>query len=82
MKLVSKWWLMIECDGTQQKIVTDISASRTRIEMIDRRAEELLNTNSAAPSSVRSRQKAIHDRWDSINKLRQAKERSLQGASR
>ena len=64
-----------------EKIVTDLSASRSRLDEIDRRADELLRVNPAPSAKIRSRQKAIQDRWDSINKLRQAKERSLQGAS-
>ena len=62
--------------------MTDLSASHSRLEEIDRRAEELMTTNTAPPASIRQRQKTIHDQWDSINRLRQAKERSLQGASR
>jgi spectrin beta len=64
-----------------EKIVTDLSASRSRLDEIDRRADELLRANPAPSAKIRSRQKAIQDRWESINKLRQAKERSLQGAS-
>lgn len=65
-----------------QQIVTDLSASRSRLDGIDRRAEELLAVKAAAPANIRARVKSIHDRSDSINKLRQAKERSLQGANR
>lgn len=62
--------------------MTDLSASRARLDEIDRRAEELLGAKAAPAANIRARVKAIHDRSDSINKLRQAKERSLQGASR
>ena len=65
-----------------QQIVTVLSASRSRLDGIDRRAEELLAVKAAAPANIRARVKSIHDRSDSINKLRQAKERSLQGANR
>jgi spectrin beta len=65
-----------------QQIVTDLSASRSRLDEIDRRADELLAVKAAAPANIRARVKSIHDRSDSINKLRQAKERSLQGANR
>ncbi len=65
-----------------EQIVTDLSASKSRLDDIDKRAEDLLAAKSAPPANVRARVKAIHDRWDTINKLRQAKERSLQGASR
>ncbi len=65
-----------------QQIVTDLSASRNRLDEIDRRADELLAVKAAAPANIRARVKSIHDRSDSINKLRQAKERSLQGANR
>ena len=49
---------------------------------LTRRADELLGAKSAPAANVRARVKAIQDRWDNLNKLRQAKERSLQGASR
>ena len=62
--------------------MTDLSASRSRLDEIDRRAEELLAAKVASPANIRARVKAIHDRSDAINKLRQAKERSLQGANR
>lgn len=62
--------------------MTDLSASRSRLDEIDRRAEELLAVKAASPANIRARVKAIHDRSDTINKLRQAKERSLQGANR
>ncbi|XP_046630760.1 spectrin beta chain, non-erythrocytic 1-like isoform X4 [Daphnia pulicaria] len=64
-----------------EQIVTDLSASRSRLDEIDRRADELLAVKAAAPANIRARVKSIHDRSDSINKLRQAKERSLQGAN-
>ena len=65
-----------------EQIVTDLSASKSRLDEIDKRADELLKAKSAPAPNVRARLKAIHDRWDTINKLRQAKERNLQGASR
>ncbi|EFX83269.1 hypothetical protein DAPPUDRAFT_315722 [Daphnia pulex] len=66
-----------------EQIVTDLSASRSRLDEIDRRADELLAVKAAAPANIRARvNKSIHhDRSDSIKKLRQAKERSLQGAN-
>ena len=65
-----------------KQIVTDLSASRSRLDDLTRRADELLGAKSAPAANVRARVKAIQDRWESLNKLRQAKERSLKGASR
>lgn len=66
----------------KKQIVTDLSASRSRLDDLTRRADELLGAKSAPAANVRARVKAIQDRWESLNKLRQAKERSLKGASR
>ena len=42
----------------------------------------MLGPVGLAGNMLGARVKAIQDRWDNLNKLRQAKERSLQGASR
>ena len=51
--------------------MTDLSASRSRLDDIDARADVLLGTNSVPPAKIRARQKTIQQRWDAINKLRQ-----------
>ncbi|KAK2710872.1 hypothetical protein QYM36_012149, partial [Artemia franciscana] len=64
-----------------EAIVTDMSANRSRIEKIGFLAEELLKHGTSQAKTVKLKQKEVERLWDHLYKVRQAKEKSLQGAS-
>lgn len=64
-----------------EQFLTDLSAANKRVENIDKMAEELAATGHSQMEKVRARQKQIHDQWEHLNRLKQRKERSLEGAS-
>lgn len=64
-----------------QKFVTDLSASNKRIEALDNDVKDFEDKNHSQIDKVRARHKQVHSAWDRLNKLKEQKERSLEGAS-
>ncbi|GJQ85807.1 putative phospholipid binding protein, partial [Trypoxylus dichotomus] len=64
-----------------EKFVTDLSASNKRIAALDDDVKDFEDKNHSQIDKVRARHKQIHAAWDKLNKLKEQKERSLEGAS-
>lgn len=64
-----------------QKFVTDLSASNKRIEALDNDVQDFEDKNHSQIDKVRARHQQIHEAWAKLNKLKERKERSLEGAS-
>ncbi|KAK9716990.1 Variant SH3 domain [Popillia japonica] len=64
-----------------EKFVTDLSASNKRIEALDNDVQDFEDKNHSQIDKVRARHQQIHEAWAKLNKLKERKERSLEGAS-
>lgn len=64
-----------------ENFVTDLSASKVRLGEIDQMVKELERNKHSQMDAIRGRSKQIHDRWNRLNELKTAKERSLEGAT-
>ncbi|XP_069954044.1 spectrin beta chain isoform X9 [Cherax quadricarinatus] len=64
-----------------EKFLTDLSAASRRIEIIDKMVQDFEATGHSQLEKIKVRQKQIHDQWAHLNRLKQQKERSLEGAS-
>lgn len=62
-----------------QKFLTDLSASHKRMEALDAELEEFKKQNHSQIDKVKERHKQVHVAWQRINRLKQEKERSLEG---
>lgn len=62
-----------------QKFVTDLSASQKRMEALDTEVKEFERQKHSQIDKVKARQRKVHGAWDRLNKLKEQKERSLQG---
>ncbi|XP_071547281.1 spectrin beta chain, non-erythrocytic 5 isoform X4 [Panulirus ornatus] len=64
-----------------EQFLTDLSAASRRIEIIDKMVQDFIATGHSQLEKIKVRQKQIHDQWAHLNRLKQQKERSLEGAS-
>ncbi|XP_017780552.1 PREDICTED: spectrin alpha chain, non-erythrocytic 1 isoform X2 [Nicrophorus vespilloides] len=64
-----------------KKFVTDLSASKKRLEGIDAEVKEFEKQNHSQIDKVRARHRQITAAWDRLRKLGIQKEKSLEGAS-
>lgn len=64
-----------------EQFLTDLSAASRRIEIIDKMVQDFTATGHGQLEKIKVRQKQIHDQWAHLNRLKQQKERSLEGAS-
>ncbi|XP_040070142.1 spectrin beta chain, non-erythrocytic 1 [Ixodes scapularis] len=64
-----------------ENFVTDLSASKVRLDEIDRKVGEFVENKHSQLDAIRTRSRQIHGRWDRLNQLKQQKERSLEGAT-
>ncbi|XP_076029013.1 spectrin beta chain, non-erythrocytic 5 kst isoform X3 [Oratosquilla oratoria] len=64
-----------------EQFLTDLSAANKRIENIDKMVEEFVAAGHSQLDKVEARQRQIHDQWAHLNRVKQQKERSLEGAS-
>ncbi|XP_066903176.1 spectrin beta chain, erythrocytic isoform X2 [Halyomorpha halys] len=64
-----------------EQFLTDLSASRKRIEALDNTVENFVRQGHSQLDKVRSRQQQIHQQWEHLNWLKSQKEKSLEGAS-
>ncbi|XP_066955513.1 spectrin beta chain, non-erythrocytic 5 isoform X7 [Macrobrachium rosenbergii] len=64
-----------------EKFLTDLSAAGKRIEIIDKMVQDFIASGHSQLEKIKLRQKQIHDQWAHLNRLKQQKERSLEGAS-
>ncbi|KAL3205248.1 hypothetical protein MRX96_011146 [Rhipicephalus microplus] len=64
-----------------ENFLTDMSASKLRMDEIDRQVGEFVQNKHSQLDAIRSRSRQIHSRWDRLNQLRSQKERSLEGAT-
>ena len=64
-----------------EKFLTDLSAASKRIANIDAMVDEFSKNGHSQLGKIKARQKQIHDHWDHLDRLKQQKERSLEGAS-
>lgn len=62
-----------------QKFVTDLSASQKRMEALDAEVKEFEEQKHSQIDKVKARQRKVHGAWDRLNKLKEQKEKSLQG---
>nr|XP_049703877.1 spectrin beta chain, non-erythrocytic 1 isoform X2 [Helicoverpa armigera] len=64
-----------------EKFVTDLSAASKRLEHIDAAAEELVAANHSQAAKATARRQQLRQQWDRLLRLKQQKEKSLEGAS-
>ncbi|XP_055956724.1 spectrin beta chain, non-erythrocytic 2 isoform X1 [Patella vulgata] len=64
-----------------KNLLTSFAANKGRLDDINSLAGAIVNSGSGQSKKVQARQKEINDRWAQLNKLKQEKEKSLQGAS-
>ncbi|GBP27213.1 Spectrin beta chain, non-erythrocytic 5 [Eumeta japonica] len=64
-----------------EKFVTDLSAASKRLEHIDQAAEELVNAKHGQAGKATARRQQLRQQWDRLLRLKQQKEKSLEGAS-
>ncbi|XP_037875801.1 spectrin beta chain isoform X2 [Bombyx mori] len=64
-----------------EKFVTDLSAASKRLEHIDEAAEELVSARHGQASKAVARKQQLRQQWDKLLRLKQQKEKSLEGAS-
>ncbi|XP_037069817.1 spectrin beta chain, non-erythrocytic 1-like [Pollicipes pollicipes] len=64
-----------------EKFLTDMVAASKRIDTIDEMVAEFVKEKNTQIDKVKQRQRQIHSLWDHLNRLKQQKERSLEGAS-
>ena len=64
-----------------EKFLTDLSAASKRIENIDKMVDDFSKGGHSQLGKIKARQKQIHDHWAHLERLKQQKERSLEGAS-
>ncbi|XP_065309042.1 spectrin beta chain-like isoform X2 [Dermacentor albipictus] len=64
-----------------ENFLTDMSASKQRMDEIDRQVGEFVQNKHSQLDAIRSRSRQIHSRWDRLNQLKTQKERSLEGAT-
>uniref|UniRef100_A0A2R5L953 Putative spectrin beta chain non-erythrocytic 5 isoform x6 n=1 Tax=Ornithodoros turicata TaxID=34597 RepID=A0A2R5L953_9ACAR len=64
-----------------ENFVTDLSASKVRLDEIDRMVVELEANKHSQMDAIRRRSKQIHERWNRLNGLKTEKEKCLEGAT-
>ncbi|XP_043236847.1 spectrin beta chain, non-erythrocytic 2-like isoform X8 [Amphibalanus amphitrite] len=64
-----------------EKFLTDMVAASKRIDTIDEMVSDFVKEKNTQIDKVKQRQRQIHQLWDHLNRLKQQKERSLEGAS-
>ncbi|KAI5640829.1 spectrin repeat domain-containing protein [Phthorimaea operculella] len=64
-----------------EKFVTDLSAASKRLEHIDAAAEELVANKHSQAAKATARRQQLREQWDRLLRLKQQKEKSLEGAS-
>ncbi|XP_050676650.1 spectrin beta chain, non-erythrocytic 5 isoform X3 [Leptidea sinapis] len=64
-----------------EKFVTDLSAASKRLEKINASAEELVSAKHRQASRAVARTQQLRQQWDRLLRLKQQKEKSLEGAS-
>ncbi|XP_038220979.1 spectrin beta chain, non-erythrocytic 5-like [Zerene cesonia] len=64
-----------------EKFVTDLSAASKRLEHIDAAAEELVAAKHGQAAKATARRQQLRQQWDRLLRLKQQKEKSLEGAS-
>ncbi|KAJ2939555.1 hypothetical protein O0L34_g6387 [Tuta absoluta] len=64
-----------------EKFVTDLSAASKRLEHIDAAAAELVSNKHSQAARATARRQQLREQWDRLLRLKQQKEKSLEGAS-
>ncbi|XP_026745926.1 spectrin beta chain, non-erythrocytic 1 isoform X2 [Trichoplusia ni] len=64
-----------------EKFVTDLSAASKRLEHIDAAAEELVAAKHSQAAKATARRQQLRQQWERLLRLKQQKEKSLEGAS-
>ncbi|XP_033632547.1 spectrin alpha chain, non-erythrocytic 1-like [Asterias rubens] len=64
-----------------ENLLTDLVANQGRIDRINKMADEFVRTGHSKQADVRKRQKEINDQWERLMKLKEEKEKMLEGAS-
>ncbi|XP_049883110.1 spectrin beta chain, non-erythrocytic 5 isoform X2 [Pectinophora gossypiella] len=64
-----------------EKFVTDLSAASKRLEHIDAAAEELVAAKHSQAGKATARRQQLRQQWERLLRLKQQKEKSLEGAS-
>ncbi|XP_059044966.1 spectrin alpha chain, non-erythrocytic 1 [Achroia grisella] len=64
-----------------EKFVTDLSAASKRLEHIDAAAEELVAAKHGQAAKATARRQQLRQQWDRLLRLKEQKEKNLEGAS-
>lgn len=64
-----------------EQFLTDLSAASRRMEIIDKMVQDFIASGHSQLERIKLRHKQIQDQWAHLNRLKQQKERSLEGAS-
>lgn len=64
-----------------EQFLTDLSASRKRVDALDTTVEAFVAQGHSQLDKVKARQQQIHQQWEHLNWLKSQKEKSLEGAS-
>ena len=65
-----------------ENLLTDLMANQGRIDRINKMADQFVRTGHSKQADVRQRQKEVNDQWERLMKLKEEKEKMLEGASR
>ncbi|KAL4721442.1 hypothetical protein ACJJTC_001653 [Scirpophaga incertulas] len=65
-----------------EKLVTDLSAAARRLEGVEEGARRLAAANHPRAARAAARHRALAAHWDALLRLKQQREKSLEGASR
>ncbi|XP_022090941.1 spectrin beta chain, non-erythrocytic 5-like isoform X2 [Acanthaster planci] len=64
-----------------ENLLTDLVANQGRIDRINKMADEFVRTGHSKQAEVLGRQKEVNDQWERLMKLKEEKEKMLEGAS-
>ena len=65
-----------------ENLLTDLAANQSRVERLNKMADEFVETGHSKQADVRQRQKEINKMWEMLQKMKDDKEKMLEGASR
>ncbi len=65
-----------------ENLLTDLAANQSRVERINKMADEFVETGHSKQAAVRQRQKEINKMWQRLQTMKEDKEKMLEGASR
>lgn len=72
---------MAAVKNNYESLLTSLAANRSRLVSINSLADEIIQSGSSQKDKVASRRRQIVDRWNNLNKMKNEKEKLLEGAS-